>query len=412
MSENVKYTISAVDRFSGVFGKINSSIQKSEDKLQRFGQAGKIVTGIGAGLAAGLGATVKVAATFEAGMSRVQSVTGASAAEMELLEKEARLAGASTSKSATDAADALYYLGLSGWDAQDSMKGMWQVIHLAEAGSLDLGHAADLVTDSLSALSLGVDDTSWYLDQIAQTSRNSNVGIDSLLETFLVAGGTISRFNIPMEEANALFGVMGNRGEKAGQAGTAFNAIMDNLTSGTGAAGKAMEELGISAFDSEENFIGMEETLLLVKGELDGMTDAQRAQYMSMIAGKNHGKTFQKMLDGLGDEYGDLKSDIEDSDGALLDMRDTMKDNLQGAMENLSSAFEEGAISLGSALIPMVKSAADTVQGAVDWFNRWSNVNSCRIVTDTSRRFFAIARSGRFSYGSYRSYSSRSICVV
>src|SRR5690625_1606475 len=128
---------------------------------------------------------------------------------------------------------------------------------------------------------------------------------------------------------------------KASEAGTAINAIMARLTQTTGPAAKALEEMGVKAFDSEGNFRGMEVVMNDVEEAMSKMTDAERAHYTQQLAGLNHGKTFSAMLSGLSDEYDDLKSSIIESDSALLDMRNTMKDNLQGAIENLKSAFEE-----------------------------------------------------------------------
>src|SRR5699024_4233557 len=130
----------------------------------------------------------------------------------------------------------------------------------------------------------------------------------------------------------------------------------------SGPAADALEEIGVNAFDSEGNFRGMETVMSDVEKAMSTMTDAEKAHYQQQIAGLNHGKTFSAMLSGLGDEYGDLKESIEGSDGALLEMRDTMKDNLQGALENLSSAFEEILITLGTSLLPIVEQVTDWLQ--------------------------------------------------
>src|SRR5690606_15103373 len=151
--------------------------------------------------------------------------------------------------------------------------------------------------------------------------------VDALMEAFLVTGGTLASFNVPLEESTALLGVLANRGYKGGEAGTAMNAIFTNLTSGLGASGKAMSKLGVSAFDANGNFKGLEATLFELKDKLSGMTEEQQAQYISMIAGKEHLKTFQALLAGLGDEYGDFKNDVSNASGALDEMYTVMTDN-------------------------------------------------------------------------------------
>lgn len=94
------------------------------------------------------------------------------------------------------------------------MSGLEPILHLAEAGSLDLGRASDLVTDSMAAMGIEVKDLDGYLDKVAATSANANTDIDALMEAFVIAGGTFDRFNVPLEEANAFLGVLANRGKE------------------------------------------------------------------------------------------------------------------------------------------------------------------------------------------------------
>src|SRR5690625_673808 len=346
---------------------------KTQQTFDDFKSAGKAVTGAGVALAGGLGFAVKKAADFEGGMSKVSAVSGATGKDFQRLSDYAREMGSKTSFSATEAAEGLEYMALAGWDTEQMLGGLEPILHLAEAGALDLGRASDLVTDSMSALGLEVKDLDGYLDKVAETSRSSNTDIDALMEAMVIAGGTFSRFNVPLDEANAFLGVLANRGTKGSEAGTALNAIMNRLTSGTGQAATALDELGISAFDSEGNFKGMEAVMREVDGALKGLTEEEKAHYQSMIAGLEHGKSFEKMLQGLNGEYDDLKVSINESDGALKEMRDTMKDNLKGGIENLASAFEEVAISIGSALLPLVKELTEWLQKIADWFNGLSD---------------------------------------
>ena len=355
------------------FGKANA------ETFDAFKKTGATVTGAGVALAGGLGFAVKTAANFESAMSSVAAISGATGEDFELLSAKAREMGASTSFSASEAAEGLEYMALAGWNTQQMLGGIEPILHLAEAGALDLGRASDLVTDSMSALGIEVKDLDGYLDKVAKTSASANTDIDALMEAFVIAGGTFERFNVPLEEANAFLGVMANRGFKGSEAGTALNAIMTRLTASTGPSAKALEELGISAFDSEGNVRGLEAVMKDVEKKLQGLTDEERAHYQTQIAGLNHGKAFSAMLSGLGNEYDDLKDAIIDSDGALIDMRNTMKDNLQGALANLSSAFEEIQIALGEALLPHIKTLVEWIQAAADWFNNLSDATKQKI---------------------------------
>src|SRR5690625_2207293 len=365
-----------ITNFSRAMASANRDLQQFSNANQQtfdvFKQTGAIVTGAGIALAGGLGIAVKKAAEFEAGMSEVRAISGASGKEFEVLSAKAREMGAKTSFSATEAAEGLKYMALAGWDTNSMLTGIEPVLYLAEAGALELGRASDLVTDSMSALGLSANDLVPYLDKVAQTSRKSNTDIDALMEAMVVAGGTFSRFNVPLEEANAFLGVLANRGTKGTEAGTALNAIMDRLTSGTGQAANALDELGLSAFDSEGNFKGMENVMLEVKDALSGMDDEQKAHYQSMIAGLNHGKSFEKMLQGLDDEYHELKGSVNEADGALQERPDTMKDNLQGRMEEMKSAMAESGIVIYENLKPAIEILVGLITKLVEWFQNLS----------------------------------------
>lgn len=306
---------------------------------------------------------VQTFASFEQGMANVRAVSGLdkTSEDFQKLTAKAREMGERTSKTASEAADGLQYLALAGWNTQQMLAGIEPVLRLSEAGALDLGRASDLVTDSMSALGLEVKALPGFLDNVAQASRRSNTNIDALMEAFLVAGGSFKTFNVPLEEATSLLGIMANRGYKGSEAGTAMNAIITNMTSGMGQAGEAMKALKISAFDSKGKFKGLEKVFLEVKGKIDKMTDAQKAQYIAMIAGKEHLKTFTGILDGLGKEYGSLKKDVSNANGALMEMSTTQMDTFQGSMKLLESAVESAKIQLGEKFAPTIRKVAEDI---------------------------------------------------
>lgn len=355
--------------FSAGLSSVNKAGKTAAEQVSKsFQDAGKKMTDVGKSLTTrvtvpllGVGiAALKIGADFDKQMSKVAAVSGATGKDFDILRDKAREMGRGTQFSAQEAAEGLEYMALAGWDTNQMLGGIEPILNLATAGAIDLGHASDLVTDSMAAMGIEVKDLPAYLDKVAQASRKSNTDIDALMEAYVVAGGTFNRFNVPVEESAAMLGILANRGTKAGEAGTAVNAIMDRLTSGTGQASKALDELGISAFDSEGNFKGMEAVIYEVKGALEELTPEQQAHYQSMIAGLNHGKSFQKILDGLGDEYQDLKTDIIDSDGALKEMKDTMEDNLSGSLTGMTSALTDAGIAISDI-------AKGPVRDLVDW---------------------------------------------
>lgn len=357
----------------------NDEFKQSMDRLGKsLDEAGKKMASIGGDLtkkltvpSAGIGAiATKIGMDFESAMSKVRASSGASAKEMELLEKAARDAGASTSKSATDAADALGYMALAGWDTKTSIEGLMPVLRLSEAGNIDLARASSLVTDSMSALGVQVQDLEGYLDVVAQTARNSNTNIDQMAEAYIKVGGTLRGLNIPIEESSVALGMLANAGIKGSEAGAGLNAVLLNLTAPTGRAKEALDGLGYSAFDAEGNFKGLDQVLFDFKALTADMSEEQRNLTLAMIGGKNHTKDLNALLNGLDDSYGDLKQAVMGADGALNDMADTMLDDTKGSLIQLQSALEELALKIYDVMQPAIKGLIDAIRGFVGWLDQ------------------------------------------
>lgn len=354
--------------------KFGQTLQNVGEKLKGFGEkigdVGKgLTTKITLPLAGVATVATKIGIEFEKSMSEVQAVTGATADEMEQLEQSARDAGATTDKSAKDAADALQYMGLAGWSVADSQKALMPMLKLSSAANMELGRTSDLITDSMSVLGLEINDLDGYLDILAQTSRNSNTDVDQLGEAFLAVGGRLNMLGVDAKEGAVALGVLADNGKKGSEAGKGLNAIITNLTAPTGRAKEALEELGVSAFDSSGNFIGLEETLKLVEDKTKTMTQEQQNMYYSMIAGKEHSDKFTALMSGLGGGFDSLREDINGADGALEEMYGTATDNTMGAINNLKSAVEELALKLFDNLKPAIDDIIVVVQGFTDKLN-------------------------------------------
>lgn len=373
---------------------LNKSTTETKKKLSDFtggmNQVGKACAITGAAITGAIGgvfaASSKVGMEFEASMSKVQAVMGASTEELKALEKAARDAGSKTTKSASEAANALEYMGLAGWSVKESQEALMPVLRLSEAASMDLGLTSDLVTDSMSSLGLKMSEVGQsglenYLDMVAKTSNSSNTSIQQLMEGLIVVGGTAKNLNVPMEELNAIMGVMANRGLKGTESATALNSVLINMTTGAGQAGEAMEALGLNAFNADGSFKGLGNVFAELNGKLKGMTDEQKNYYLAMIGGKTQVDALQKILDGVGDEYEDLKGKIVDSKDALNTMADVMNDNSKGGIAQLKSALEEAGIAIYQTLKPAIASITEKIQEAVNWFNGLDESTKKNIVT-------------------------------
>ncbi len=328
----------ALQKLEQSSGELRSKIGGALDDILN------IAVGIGGALAsaaaAGVTAATKVGTSFDSSMSVVKAYSGATANEFKQLRDAAQEAGANTSKSASEAADALSFMSLAGWDTQTSLNGLMPILRASEAGNVDLARTSDLVTDSMSAMGVSVGDLKHYLDVSAQAQRSSNTSLEQLLEAYVSAGGTFKNFNVRTEESAAILGVLANRGIKGAEAGNALNSIMINLIGASKGAESALDELGVSAYDDEGNFIGMTETLRLVNDALNNCTKQQKDFFTAKLGGKTQYDTLQALLSGVSEEYDGLYEKLQNSNGALEETARIMQDNLKGDVTALSSALE------------------------------------------------------------------------
>ena len=248
----------------------------------------KVAAAGGAALTAIGAASISTGKDFETAMSSWKATADANSEEFERARAAAMEMGRTTSKTAKDSANALEYMALAGWSVDDSIKGLPGVLRLSEATEMDLARASDLVTDSMSALGVQIDDLDGYLNIVAKANNKSNQTAEQLMEAYLGVGGTMKNLHVPLAESATALGVLANRGIKASEGGNAMNAVMINLTTGAGQAGKKMKELGISAFDSNGKFKGLKETLQTVNDAVSGLTEEERNAALSAIGGKQH----------------------------------------------------------------------------------------------------------------------------
>ena len=263
-------------------------------------------------------------------------------------------------------------MSLAGWDVNESIAGLEPILRLSEATQMGLATSSDLVTDSLSALGLQVDDLGGYLDVVAMANNKSNQTAQMLMEAYIAVGGTMKNLHVPIQESAAALGVLANRGIKGSEAGTALNAVINNLTTGTGQAGKMMDKLGISAFDSNGKFIGLAETLRVVDEATKDMTEEQRNAALAALGGKEHIDALNDLISGLNtttadgrSEWEALTDDLYNADGALSTMAATVTDTLKGAISIFGSAMDDMKIRLAQTFAPAAKDAINAVSAVI-----------------------------------------------
>ena len=368
----------AVKIAGSVSNSFNNAMGTAETKMQSLGS---IAAKAAAVAAAAWGAlkigqfvsdAVSTYADFDQAMANTAAICGATADDYARLQQAALDMGKATTKTATESAEALGYMSLAGWDVNESIAGLEPILRLSEATQMDLATCSDLVTDSLSALGLQVNDLGEYLDVAAMANNKSNQTAQMLMEAYIAVGGTMKNLNVPIQESAAALGVMANRGIKGSEAGTALNAVINNLTTGTGQAGKMMDKLGISAFDSNGKFIGLAETIRVVDEATKDMTEEQRNAALAALGGKEHIDALNDLISGLNtttadgrSEWEALTDDLYNADGALSTMAATVTDTLQGAISIFGSAMDDMKIRLAQTFAPAAKDAINAVSAVI-----------------------------------------------
>ena len=289
---------------------------------------GGAVAAVGTAAVGAVGAAAEVGSGFEKSMSRVEAISGATGNDLERLRAAAETMGANTSKTASESADALSYMALAGWKTEEMLTGLEPILRASEAGEMDLATCSDLVTDSMSAMGVSVNDLAHYLDVVAAAQSNSNTNMQQLLEAFIECGGSAHNFGLNVEDLSTVLGVMANRGIKGTEAGTALNSIFVNMLGSTKKTAEAMDTLGLSLYDNEGNMKDVTEVLKEMGDALASATDEQRNNLEAMLGGKTQITALQAMVNGLNGEYDDLSETLYDCDGALLKTAKTMQDNL------------------------------------------------------------------------------------
>lgn len=292
-------------------------------------------------------AAVGVGSDFESGMTLVAATMGitteeiaAGSEEFDKLRKAAKEAGATTQFSATQAAEALNYMALAGYDADKSIETLPTVLNLAAAGGMDLATASDMVTDSMSALGDAAGTTEGFVDKMAKTSQKSNTNVQQLGEAILTVGGTAKNLAGGVVEMNTVLGIFADNGVKGAEGGTALRNVILSLTAPTDKAKKQMKALGLQVFDANENMRPLNETFNDLNGILGTMTQGEQTEVLNSIFNKVDLKSVNALLANSGERFDELSGYISDCDGAAADMAATMNDNLQGKVTILKSGLE------------------------------------------------------------------------
>lgn len=390
LTREIMKTENQLKSLKGELNALNSSWSQAGQKMQEFGskmqKVGDKVTEVGKGLstkvtapltAVGVYAT-KLSMDFEAAMSEVQAISGATAGDMEKLSATARELGATTTFSAKEAAEGMKYLAMAGWDVNQMTEAMPGLLNLAAASGTELGRTADIVTDSLSGFGMQAQDAGRLADVMAVASSSANTNVEMMGETFKYVAPLAGALGYSVEDVAVVTGLMANSGIKAGQAGTAMRAAFTRLASPTKEVHRGLEMIGLAAEDVQG--LSLDETIRTLRNAFSDLDETQKAQVASMLFGQQAMSGMLAVLNASEEEYNALSDAVYDADGAAAQMAATMNDNLSGSLKQLNSAAEEAGISLGEVLAPMIRDLAEKITELVNKFNGLSDKTKENIV--------------------------------
>lgn len=306
--------------------------------------------------------SVSVGMNFDASMSQVAATMGTTVDQIDNLTKVAKEMGSTTKFTATQAADALNYLALAGYDADKAAEVLPSVLNLAAAGGMDLAYASDLVTDAMASLNIeankqNVDD---FGNKLAMAASKANANVSQLGEAILTVGGTAANLKGGTTELTTALGLLANVGIKGAEGGTHLRNIILSLQSPTDEAAKKMQKLGLSVYDSQGKMRGLNDILSDLNSAMKGMTQGQKDSIINQLFNKTDLAAVNGLLAAQGEQWDTLAAQIDSADGAMGQMAETQIDNLQGAMTIMSSAFEGMQLAVYDELEP-------TLTEAVKW---------------------------------------------
>ena len=348
--------------------KQNGGFGKLKESMSGFASGMLMNTSMQMAGAAGIGYgvydTIKTYMDFEAQMKKVQAISGASGAEFDALTEKAKEMGAATQFSATEAGQALQYMAMAGWKTDQMLSGIPGIMDLAAASGEDLGRVSDIVTDALTAFGLKAEDSAHFADVLAQASSNSNTNVSMMGETFKYVAPLAGALKYSVEDTALAIGLMANAGIKGEQAGTSLRAIMTRLVSPTKESGTAMDQLGITMTNADGTMKPFMQTMQELRAAFSGMTEEEKAQYASSLAGQEAMSGFLALINTSDGDFNKLADAIDSSSGAAHRQAEIMNDNLKGDMKSLSSVWE--SLQLEFMQGPASKGLRSFVQGVRD----------------------------------------------
>ena len=352
----------------------NTALCKIEEAGKTLETVGNKMAGVGTTLTTRVTApivaigtaAVKTTADFDAQMSKVQAISGATGTQFDALREKAREMGSKTKFSATEAGAAFEYMAMAGWKTEDMLDGIEGIMNLAAASGEDLATTSDIVTDALTAFGLTAKDSGHFADVLAAASSNANTNVGMMGETFKYAAPIAGALGYTAEDTALAIGLMANSGIKSSQAGTSLRSIMTNLTGDIKIAGAAIGEVTVKTTNADGSMRSFNDIIMDCRTAFSGLTESEKANTAEALVGKNAMSGFLAIMNASEADVNKLSAAIDNCDGSAEQMAATMQDNLSGQITILKSALQELAIQIGDALMPTVRNIVSKIQEFVE----------------------------------------------
>ncbi len=355
----------AVDGFKAVEGVGQKTGDVIKKGLTGFAAAATAVGGFGV-------SAVKAGMSFDATMSEVSAISGATGQDFDALRDKALEMGAKTKFSASEAASAMTYMGMAGWKAGDMIGGIEGIMNLAAASGEDLATTSDIVTDALTAFGMTASESGHFADVMAVASSNANTNVGMMGETFKYVAPVAGALGYSVDDTALAIGLMANSGIKASQAGTSLRSIMTRLSTDAGASSKKLgalgvltEKLGVEFYNTDGSARDLNDVLIDSRAAWSGLSEEQQITYAKTIAGQEAMSGWLALMNAAPSDIDKLTAALEDCNGAAAEMAATMVDNLQGDLTLLGSAFESLQIAISDSLTPTLREFAQFGQQAM-----------------------------------------------
>ena len=346
--------------------KVNGLGKTAESGVSKLGNVVKTAAvGIGGAMVAIGGYAIKVGSDFESAMSNVAAISGATGDDLQMLKDTAQEMGATTQFSATEAANALSYMALAGWDANQSASALPGVLNLAAASGMELASASDMVTDYMSAFGMSCEQSGYFADMLAYAQSNANTTAELLGESYKNCAANMAAAGQDVETTTSLLAMMANQGLKGSEAGTALAAVMRDLTAKMSDGAIKIGDTSVAVQDANGNYRDLTDILQDVESATNGMGDAEKAAALSSTFTADSIKGLNLILNAGVSNAADFENQLRNSGGTAENMANVMNDNLAGAMKSLQSRAEAFGIAIYESFSVQLKDAVNAAADAL-----------------------------------------------